>query len=64
MASVTPFDPTLHTGTSRRHCGQGGIDYCMSEPEFSVRSPRHVISACATHLAGAVRQAERRRRSR
>lgn len=59
MAEVTAYDATLHAGrASAERCGQGGSDGCTSPPEFSVRSDRHTISSCASHLAGAVRQAE------
>jgi hypothetical protein len=56
MAIVLPFDQALHSGASADHCGQGGTE-CGAEPEFSVRSRRHTVSACARHLVGAVRQA-------
>ena len=59
MAEVIAYDPTLHTGrASAERCGQGGSDGCTAAPEFSIRSDRHTISSCASHLAGAVRQAE------
>jgi len=59
MATVTAFDPELHFGrASSSRCGQGGADGCSAEPEFSVKGERQTISACAKHLAGAVREAE------
>ena len=57
MATVTAFDPSLHPGASADHCGQGGTE-CQTPPEFSVQGERQTISACARHLAGAVREAE------
>ena len=58
MAQVSGFDPALHRGrASVDHCGQGGTE-CTAEPEFSVVGVHHTISACARHLAGAVREAE------
>ena len=57
MATVTPYDATLHEGmASADHCGQG-VTECDTAPEFSVRGERQTISACGRHLAGAVREA-------
>jgi hypothetical protein len=59
MAEVVAFDASLHAGrASAERCGQGGSDSCTTLPEFSVRGARQTISACAKHLAGAVREAE------
>jgi len=60
MAEVVRYDRALHDeeSASYTHCGQGGADTCPRPPEFTVRSATHTISACGTHLAGAIRQAE------
>jgi len=59
MAEVVRYDPELHDeeSASYTHCAQGGTE-CPRDPEFTVRSRTHTISACSTHLAGAVRQAD------
>ena len=60
MATVEPFDPTLHAegSVSREgHCGQGGRDYCDQPAVFSVVGDDFRIAACDTHVAGALRQA-------
>ncbi len=59
MAEVIAFDAGLHIGrSSAQRCGQGGADSCSESPEFSVSGEKQKISACASHLAGAVREAE------
>lgn len=59
MAEVIAFDPELHAGrASAERCGQGGSDSCSVPPEFSVTGQKQKISACANHLAGAVREAD------
>jgi hypothetical protein len=60
MATVVPFDPTLHERKSysrKGGCGQGGSDTCFVPAVWSVTSDkgRVVISSCDKHLGGAVR---------
>ena len=58
MAEVIAFDAELHAGrASALRCGQGGSDSCSFPPESSVIGEKQKISACASHLAGAVREA-------
>lgn len=60
MAEVLAFDTGNHSGEVSRSgaCAQGGRDTCHDPAEFSVKRDGFNMSACAKHLAGAVRTAE------
>ena len=61
MVDVVAYDKKLHTGEVSKlgACAQGGRDTCHEAAEFLVGNPGGFnMSACAKHLAGAVRTAE------
>ena len=59
--ALTPYERELHrpgTQSFKRPniCAHGGTE-CPREPEFSVVSPGYSVSACPTHMFGAIFEA-------
>jgi len=61
--TIQPFGAHLHgpgSVSATGGCAQGGVDTCHANALFSVTSSRYNISACSTHVYGALRDTTRR----